>query len=156
MKRVPAVKVISIKGKGLAGDAIAQMIGALVTQVARPENADANVVIVGPPMFIPQYDDSAPVFDPQAAVFELGFPISAEPVVLDADFEVHNLPKGMVLSMTCTGPYEEFSQEIYGKLFGFAGQEGYQIAGPVREIYHSNPEETPDDQLETELQLPVA
>ena len=35
------------------------------------------------------------------------------------------------------------------------GQEGYQVAGPVREIYMSNPEETPAGQLRTELQLPV-
>lgn len=156
LKKVPAIKVISTKGKGLAGEAMSKLIGALVAQVMRPENAENNVVIAGPPMFIPHYNDSLGDFNPKKAIFEVAFPISVDPVVLDPGFEVYELPKSKVLSMTCTGPYEEFSHELYAKLFEHAGEEGYEVVGPVREIYVSNPEETPADQLETELQLPVA
>jgi effector-binding domain-containing protein len=58
--------------------------------------------------------------------------------------------------MTLIGPYTEFTQEIYDRLYAYIQKKGLKIAGPLREIYLSNPQETPADQLVTELQIPIA
>ena len=52
------------------------------------------------------------------------------------------------------GPYDEVGA-VYQRLFGWVFQNGYQPAGPIREIYWSNPEITPEDKVISELQIPV-
>lgn len=52
------------------------------------------------------------------------------------------------------GPYREVGN-TYQKLFAWIFQNGYQIAGPVREIYWSDPKHTPEDKLIAEVQIPV-
>jgi effector-binding domain-containing protein len=55
------------------------------------------------------------------------------------------------------GPYETIG-ESYKMLMAWAEANGYQVAGPDREIYLKGPEEegrSPQDYI-TELQLPVA
>jgi effector-binding domain-containing protein len=52
------------------------------------------------------------------------------------------------------GSYETVG-ETYGLLFAWASRNDYEIAGPPMEIYWSDPEDTPEERLVTELWLPV-
>ncbi|MFX0093824.1 MAG: GyrI-like domain-containing protein [Candidatus Hodarchaeota archaeon] len=145
VKEIPAVKVLSKRGKGLTNNTFPHIIGELMGQIHRSENAK----IAGPPMYI-CYDE---VFNPKEVNFEIGFPISGE-LNVDSGFEVHTLPQGKIVSIMCTGPYSKL-KKAYEKLFDFVKSQGYQINGQLREIYHSNPQEISEDQLVTELQIPI-
>ena len=52
------------------------------------------------------------------------------------------------------GSYETVG-ETYGLLFEWASRNDYEIAGPPMEIYWSDPQQTPEERLVTELWLPV-
>ena len=52
------------------------------------------------------------------------------------------------------GPYQDVGG-TYMKLFQWVFQNGYQVAGPMREIYWNDPKQTPENELISELQVPV-
>ncbi len=150
IKVTPAVKVLSKRGTKLKDGSLPTMIGAIIGQINRPENIRANVHIAGPPMFILlKGGKGKPITS-----FEVAFPIAGNPT-LDTGFKVHSFPTGKVASMTLIGPYSEFTQAIYDQLYTYVNEKGLEITGPLREIYLSNPQETPADQIVTELQIPV-
>jgi len=52
------------------------------------------------------------------------------------------------------GPYDDVGK-TYERLFSWVMKSGYEISGPPRELYWSDPETTPQDKLVSELQIPV-
>ncbi len=151
IKVTAATKVIGKIGTKLQQNSLPTMIGAIVGQLSRPENVRQNVHISGPPMFVClEGGKGSPV-----SKFEVAFPIEGNPT-LDPGFNVHTIPRGKVASMILVGPYTEFTQEIYDQLFAYISEKGLKIMGPLREIYLSNPQETPAEQIVTELQVPIA
>ena len=151
MKNVSSITIVSKRGKGLAGNIFPQIIGEIVGQLKRPENASAGVHIAGPPMFI--YIDGQT--NPKSMAFEIGFPVAGQPK-LDKEFELRTLPATRVVSITCMGSYKELQKTTYNQLFGYAAQHQCTVNGSLREIYLNSPQDTPTDQLVTELQLPIS
>ena len=43
----------------------------------------------------------------------------------------------------------------YERIFTWAAENGYKIEGPSRELYLTNPMQTPEEELVTEIQVPV-
>ncbi len=150
IKKVQSTTIVSKRGKGLAGNVFPRIVGEIIGQLNRPENARAGIHIAGPPMFI--YIDGQT--DPKSMEFEIGFPIAGKPK-LEPGFEVRELPATRVVSMTCMGSYKELEKAMYGKLYRYAAQHQYNVNGQLREIYLNSPQDTPEDQLITELQLPI-
>ena len=59
-----------------------------------------------------------------------------------------------VASTVHKGPFHEVGQ-TYGALVGWIMENGYEIVGPAEEIYLSEPEKTPPEELLTEVRFPV-
>jgi DNA-binding transcriptional MerR regulator len=67
---------------------------------------------------------------------------------------VEQLPGGLVAATTHVGAFEEMGV-AYHALFAWAQERGYSPAGGVRELYRSDPERVPPEQLVTEVLLPI-
>jgi len=59
-----------------------------------------------------------------------------------------------VASTMHKGPFHEVGK-TYGALGGWIMENGYEIVGPAEEIYLSEPEKTPPEELLTEVRFPV-
>ena len=59
-----------------------------------------------------------------------------------------------VASTMHKGPYDQVGA-TYGALAGWIAENGYQIIGPGEEVYLSDPDKTPPEELLTEIRFPV-
>jgi len=59
-----------------------------------------------------------------------------------------------VVSVIHKGPYEEVDV-AYSKLFEYMSEHSLTMSGPARSIYLNDPAEVPEDELLTEVQIPV-
>lgn len=82
-------------------------------------------------------------------VVEAAVPIASPDDIEDSE-KVQILPEVEVASITHRGPFEEFI-DGHRILTSWMEEEGYILAGPYREIYHSH---TPSESV-TEIQYPV-
>ncbi len=64
------------------------------------------------------------------------------------------IPEHTVIATLHKGPYTEVGPVIHG-LAEYADKNGYDIIGPVTEVYLNNPNETDPSELLTEVQFPV-
>ncbi len=151
IKKVQPITIVSKRGKGLAGNIFPRIIGEIVGQLTRPENASAGVHIAGPPMFI--YIDGQT--NPRTMEFEIAFPVAGQPK-LETGFVLRTLPATRVVSVTCMGSYKQLQKSTYNQLFGYAAEHQCAVNGALREIYLNSPQDTPEDQLITELQLLIS
>ncbi|MFH0750268.1 MAG: GyrI-like domain-containing protein [Chloroflexota bacterium] len=66
------------------------------------------------------------------------------------------LPGGTLAVGWHMGPYDTIG-ETYGALMGWIGEQGRTVAGPMWEVYWTNPDDEPDPALwRTEVIVPVA
>lgn len=59
-----------------------------------------------------------------------------------------------VASTMHKGAYDEVG-ETYGALVPWIMENGYEIAGPSEEVYLSDPQNTPPEEILTEVRFPV-
>ncbi|WP_341952596.1 GyrI-like domain-containing protein [Salinibacterium sp. TMP30] len=74
--------------------------------------------------------------------------ISGHPVLI-----THELPGGLVATVTHTGPYNGL-KATYDQIFDWFTAYGHTYAGPPREIYLNSPAEVADDELLTRIEFP--
>ena len=86
-------------------------------------------------------------------MYEIAMPISGE-AEEERRVKIKTIPEQLVLSTIYKGPYSECGSTI-GALVQYAYQNGYEIIGPPMETYISDPNETPEDDLLTEMCFPV-
>jgi effector-binding domain-containing protein len=86
-------------------------------------------------------------------MYEVGMPFDGD-AEEQGRVKIKNLPEQMVLSTIHTGPYNQ-SPDAYVAIAQYAYQNGYQIIGPPMETYISDPYQTPESELETEICFPV-
>ena len=67
---------------------------------------------------------------------------------------VKRLDKAQVAATMHKGPYENVGK-TYETLANWAIENGYEIVGPPDEVYLTNPQETPPNELLTEVRFPV-
>ena len=70
------------------------------------------------------------------------------------DISCYQLPGGRMARVIHRGPYQECTT-TYERLFRWIGEEGLQITGPAREIYHNDPREVKPEEILTEILVPV-
>lgn len=100
--------------------------------------------------------DPATVPEPQA-VWELWAPVAGEPDPAPADADglgIKRVDGGLIASAMHKGSYDEM-EPLYKNLVKWISGQGYTIAGPGIEVYHSDPEETPAEETLTEVRFPV-
>ncbi len=151
VKEISALRVVSKKDVATLeniGMTVGKLIGEIMGQIFSPKN-QGQVAISGPPMCL--YLDET--YKEAGINMEIAVPIKGK-IAVDPDFEVRNLPAGKVIYVVHKGPYVTISEE-YTKIFEYSTKKGYKQAGPIREIYLTNPNERTPEENMTELQLPV-
>ncbi len=124
---------------------LSQMFGELFSNVG-----PAGAIPIGPPCSI--YHDHE--FKETDADVEVAVPVSGE-IRGDGPVRTRLLPGGNMACVVHHGPYETIGQ-AYTAVMAWIEPNGYRINGPVRELYLTDPAETPDPKDNvTEIQVPV-
>ena len=110
-----------------------------------------NLQITEPPYGI--YMNSPHDVSPEELQYEMGITFTGD-INGENRVKVKEIPAHQVVSTVYKGPYGHAAQ-IYPALIKYANENGYNIAGPVKEIYMNNPMEVTEDELLTEVQFPV-
>jgi len=98
------------------------------------------------------YYNSPMEVPPEELEWEVGAGFIGE-TKAEGDIQIKKIPEHQVVSTIFKGPYGE-AASILSDLFEYAAKNGYEIAGPVTEIYLSGPE-VPESETLTEVQFPV-
>jgi effector-binding domain-containing protein len=91
--------------------------------------------------------------NPHEMGFEMAVPIVGR-ISVDGDYNVKTLSGEKVVSVIHTGPYHEVG-EAYTKALDYINASGLKLRGPCRELYMSDPQTVPENELMTEIQIPV-
>jgi effector-binding domain-containing protein len=149
IKEVPALRVVSKREKGSCGETVGRLIGELCGAIFLPDNQKNLVKMSGPVMAI--YHDQE--YKEKDADIEVAIPITGR-MEVDGEVEVRNLPPARVLAVVHKGSYETLHL-TYKELFEYMMKKGMEFAGPVRELYLSDPCKTAPQELLTEIQVPI-
>ena len=71
------------------------------------------------------------------------------------DIEVKTLPAVTVVSVLCKGPYRNLGP-AHTRKYAYLGETRLTCTAAPRELYLNDPSETPEEELLTEIQYPVA
>ena len=95
-----------------------------------------------------------PDFDPNDFEMEVCVPVSR---VLEGrgDIESEELPGGLAISTIHKGPYGEM-ETTYAEMEAWRKENGYEVAGPYREVYLNDPNQVGEANLLTEILIPVS
>lgn len=153
IKEVPEMRVISKREKGIYAVTIGRLIGEICSCISSPENQRNRVKVTGPIMFI-CHDEEYKETD---ADIEVALPISGRIAVEDPKMEVKTLPAITAISVVYRGPYQGV-EAGYNRIFAYAAENNLEPSGsfgPSRELYLNDPAEVPEEELMTEVQIPV-
>jgi effector-binding domain-containing protein len=148
LKEVPAQNVALVRRHtsiSAIGTAVTEAFAELGAAVGR-----SGIPMAGPPFLI-MHD----VIDEETdGDVELAFPL-AGPFSGDGDVHGQELPATTVAWTLHRGPYDEIGP-AYHTVTGWVQEHGHDVAGPPREIYLTDPGETPDPaDFLTEVQIPI-
>jgi effector-binding domain-containing protein len=91
--------------------------------------------------------------DMQDLDVEIGFPVARE-LPAQGTIQSGELPAGQVATCLYTGPYQDIGQP-YEALAQWIGDSGREPTGVSYEFYLNDPEETPSEQLQTQIVFPL-
>jgi effector-binding domain-containing protein len=101
---------------------------------------------------------TAPAEVPEAdARWELWAPLAGNPAEEGAEvggISIKHVPEMLVATTMHRGPYDTMAA-TYEALWEFVAAEGYEVAGPPMERYHSDPNTTPPEEYLTEVIVPL-
>lgn len=150
VKDMPGVRVLSKRDKGPIGETIGRLIGELMAAVTAPENQANYVKIVGPFMTI-YHDEEYRELD---ADLEVAVPVTGKVTLSDPAMEVKNLPGRRVACLVHKGSYETIGP-AYAKLYEYVIREGYELSGPMMDLYLNDPNTVAPGEVLTEIQAPI-
>jgi len=107
--------------------------------------------MMGPPFGV--YFNSPNEVPVEELMYEVGMPFAGE-AEEEGRVKIKVNPEQLVLSTIYKGPYSECGTAL-GALAQHAYKNGYEIVGPPTETYLSDPNETPEKDLITEVWFPV-
>jgi effector-binding domain-containing protein len=147
IKKTPSQKVVSIREILPNYSATGQLF-----QKIAPYIFKSGSQIAGPPMLI-IYDEG---YKEKDVDVEVAFPVARD-VPSKGDFKCREVSGYDQMATTIhKGSYETVGC-AYSALGKWIGTNGYQIIGPCREIYFTDPSSgTPPNEYVTEIQFPVA
>ena len=117
--------------------------------------AEKGYIPAGPPMGV--YFNAPGEVPDEELLWEIQCPIGGEVAPSGPDergLGVKRVEGAEVASTMHKGPFDQVGA-TYGALVGWIMENGYEIAGPAEEIYLSEPEKTPPEELLTEVRFPV-
>lgn len=87
--------------------------------------------------------------------FEMEVCVPVNRVLEDrGDIAARELEGGLAASTIHKGPYSEM-EAVYGEMDAWMRENGYEYAGPVREVYMNDPGQVAESELVTEIIFPV-
>lgn len=86
-------------------------------------------------------------------IYEIGFSVAGE-VKDEGKIKVKTIPEHTVVAALHEGPYTEVGPVIQ-YVAEYAIKNGYEIVGPITEVYLNDPNELDESELLTEVQFPV-
>ncbi|WP_414469731.1 AraC family transcriptional regulator [Methanobacterium sp. ACI-7] len=144
-KRLQDTQVAFIRYRG-PYDKIPELISEVVEWVM---NKDLNMTGTIYGAYFNRPDD----VPPEQLFYEIG--ASFEGNARDeGNVQVKIIPEHTVVATMHKGPYDQVGPVIEG-LAKYAVENGYDIIGPVTEVYLNNPNEVEPEKLLTEVQFPV-
>ncbi len=150
IKNVPSQRIVGKKGTGPYSETISRLMPDLCGQLFSEENQKNSLKITGP--FMTLYYDCE--YREKDATLECVVPIAGRIALSDPAMEVRNLPGGNVLSLIHKGSYSKL-HEAWSRIGAFAEEREYISNGLHREVYLNDPQEVSEEDLLTELQIPV-
>nr|WP_321350811.1 MerR family transcriptional regulator [uncultured Methanoregula sp.] len=151
VKEVAPLRVISKRDKGVYAEVICKLGQDLCGQLAIPENRSPAVTVTGPFMSIYHDDD----YREKDADVECAIPVSGRVVITDQQIALRTIPGGKALSAVYKGPYTGL-HGAWSRVMAYAEEREFAIAGQGKELYYNEPGKVPDEELLTELQLPIS
>lgn len=91
--------------------------------------------------------------DMQDLDIEIGFPVSKELQAKD-DMQPGQIPGGKQATCLHIGPYNTI-ELAYNELIEYIGQSGHEATGVAYEFYPNDPNETPEEELQTQIVFPL-
>jgi effector-binding domain-containing protein len=150
IKEVPQMRVLSKKEIGNYEVTIGKLIGELFGFIESQNNLRNNLKMTGPCMFICHDEE----YKETEANIEVALPVSGSITTDNFDVEMVTLPAANVVSAIHKGPYEEVGV-AYTRLFEYIKNNDLKAAGPSRSLYLNDPNEVSEEELLTEVQIPV-
>lgn len=87
--------------------------------------------------------------------YEIGFGFEGKITALrEGKIGIKEIPEHTVLAAIHKGPYSEVGPVIHA-VIDHAVKNDYDIVGPISEAYLNNPNDTPEEELLTEVRIPV-
>jgi effector-binding domain-containing protein/DNA-binding transcriptional MerR regulator len=152
IKDVPPIRVISGRKTGTYEGVCSEVGAAIFAIIFSPVNQRNGVTITGPCMSL-CYDGE---YRENDADIEMAVPVQGPVITNDPAYTVRTLPAEKVVSVVYKGPYEHDGFSVaFENAFRFAAGLGLETEGPDRQVYLNNPDDTPAEELLTEIQIPV-
>jgi len=152
VKEVSNQRVVSRREKGTYQDVIPRLIGEICKTVFSSENQQAQVRCIGPPIAI-YHDDEHHLCKEMDADIEVALPISGN-ITVGPEYEVKILKEGTVVAYIYKGPYQDVGS-AWNEVFKYIDMKDLKVAGNCRDIYLNDPNETPEAELLTGIQVPI-
>ncbi|MDD3043559.1 MAG: MerR family transcriptional regulator [Methanosarcinaceae archaeon] len=150
IKEVPEMRVISKRETGTYAETIGKLVGELFACISSPENLRNRVKITGPVMFLCHDEE----YRETGADIEVTLPISGRISVDDPKMEIKTLPAIKAVSAIYRGPYMGVDAG-YSRGFAYVAENGLEPTVPSRALYLNDPKEVSEEELMTEVQLPI-
>ncbi len=150
IKDVPSQRIIAKKGTGPYSETISRLMPDLCSQIFSVENLKNGLKVTGP--FMTLYHDGE--YREKDATMECVAPITGRIALTDPTMEVRTLPGGKVLSLIHKGSYLRL-HESWSRIGAYAEEREFVPNGPHREVYLNDPNVVGEEELLTELQIPV-
>jgi len=109
----------------------------------------------GPPSGV--YFNSPEQVPPEELLWEIRCPISGDVAPIGPDERGFGVKRAEGVEIACAmhkGPFDQVGL-VYGALIGWIMENGYDITGPSEEVYITDPDYTPAEELLTEVRFPV-
>lgn len=149
-KEIEPFRVLSIRDKGEYGEVICRNIKKLCDFLGSPQTRSDKVAVTGP--FITLYHDGEyREFD---ADIEVAVPVTGRLPDQIPGIVVRTIPGGRFASAIHKGPYQDV-HESWGILYEWTANQGCEPKAPCRDHYLNDPDEVPEEELLTELLIPV-
>ncbi len=147
---IPPIQVLGIRKRGHYR-IIPELLGRIF------EFAMKNrITIAGMPMFLMHETSREAAIEADlagTADVEVVVPVAGK-VPPGGEVQLYTIPGGKMAQIFHKGPYEG-SEQSYQKLLAWIAEKGLTVKGPIREIYHNNPNEVRPEDILTEILAPV-
>lgn len=150
VKEIPPLRIVGKKGVGSYSETISRLMPELCSQLFSEENTKNGLKVTGP--FMSLYHDCE--YREKDATVECAAPVTGRVVISDSAMEVRTIPGGKCLSLIHTGPYSRL-HEAWSRIGTYAEKQGFVANGPHRELYLNDPCSVSEEDLLTELQIPI-